>query len=148
MLRMNAWVLDFGLSYKVAVGGRELLHLIDVPVTFVVPYTPAFCHKVVSWQGRLLPVMELACRFGGEVKEAQFIAVIGYQNKRGEQPQFGAIALTAPPKQISVSDDQACGLPDSRQGLSAWTISCFEHQGDTVPVLNLNKLFNSAPEIS
>lgn len=145
MSRMNAWILDFGLSYRAAVGGRELLHLIDVPATFAVPCTPAYCRKVVSWQERLLPVMDIAYRLGGTAQQAQFIAVVGYQQRRGEYPQFGALLLSSPPLQVAVSDEQACKLPENAQGWEELAISCFDYQGDAVPVLDLNRLFNTLP---
>jgi len=82
MSSKNAWVLDFGMSFRAAVGGRELLHLIDTPATFAVPCTPLYCRRVVFWQERLLPVMDIASRQGGVAQQAQFIAVVGYQQRR------------------------------------------------------------------
>jgi len=142
---MNAWLLDFGDACRAAVGARELLHLVDAPMTFAVPCTPEYCRRVVLWQERLLPVMDIARRVGAQPRPAPFLAVIGYQQQRGEAPQFGALMLSSPPRQLAVSDEQACGLPD---GSSAWqelAISCFEHQGAAVPVLDLRRIFSSAP---
>jgi len=130
------------------VGGRELLHLIDVPTTFAVPCTPLYCREVVFWQERLLPVMDIASRLSGTAQEAQFIAVVGYQQKRGEHPQFGALLLSSPPMQAAVSDEQACMLPEETQGWDELAISCFDYHGDVVPVLNLNRLFNTLPTSS
>lgn len=148
MLRMNAWVLDLGMGYKAAVGGRELLYLIDVPITFPVPHTPLYCRTVVFWQERLLPVMDIASRLSGTNQNAQFIAVIGYQQKRGDPPQFAAIQLASPPLQVAVSDDQACNLPENVRGWDELAFSCFEYQGDALPVLDLNRLFNTLPVAS
>lgn len=143
MMRMNGWVLDLGMGYRAAVGGRELLHLIDVPKTFEVPCTPPYCHRVVSWQERLLPVMDITSRLNGVEQQAQFIAVVGYQKKRGEYPQFGALLLTSPPQQISVNDEQACDLPEDSKDWSDFSISCFDYQGSAIAVLDLNKLFTT-----
>lgn len=142
MSRMNAWILDFGTSHRAAVGGRELLHLIDVRTTFAVPCTPSYCRSVVFWQEQLLPVMDIASLLGGKSKEAQFIAIVGYQQKRGEQPQFGALMLASPPLQVAVSDEQACRLPENALDWGKLAISCFDYQGDAMPVLNLTRLFN------
>ena len=139
--RMNAWVLDFGRGYRAAVGTRELFHLIDVPTSYIVPCTPAYCRRVLFWQGKLLPLMDLASRMGGAEQDAPYIAVVGYQLKRGEYPQFGAVQMRSPPLQLSVSDEQACKLPEEMSAWRALTISCFEHNGMAVPVLNLNRLF-------
>lgn len=144
-MRLNAWILDVGLAHKLALGGRELLHLVDVPATYAVPYTPDYCCQVIVWQGRLLPLMDLACRLGAAPQPARFAAVVGYQEGRGEAASFGAISLLAPPRQIAVSDDQACSLPEALQPASALMVSCFEHEGSAVPVLNMARLFSTPP---
>jgi chemotaxis signal transduction protein len=127
------------------VGTRELLHLVDAPSTFSVPYTPDYCSRVVLWQERLLPVMDIAARVGNRSCNAPFLAVVGYQQQRGEYPQFGALMLKSPPRQLAVSDDSACRLPQENAAWGDLAISCFEHQGSPVPVLNLYRLFSSAP---
>lgn len=144
MSHVNAWILDFGMGYKAAVGARELIHLIDVPVSFSVPYTPEFCHRVLFWQGMMLPLMDVAARLGGDGQDSPFVAVVGYQQQRGELPQFGAVQLAAPPAKVAVSDEQACNLPPD---LSVWqglVVSCFDFQGQVTPVVNINRLFSAS----
>jgi hypothetical protein len=143
--RLNAWLLDFGGACQAAVGTRELLHLVDAPVTFAVPRTPGYCRRVVLWQERLLPVMDIAARLGTPPCPAPYLAVIGYQRQRGEYPQFGALMLSTPPRQLAVGDEQACRLPDESSAWRELSISCFEHQGVPVPVLDLCRIFGSAP---
>lgn len=146
MSRMNAWLLDFGDACLAAVGTREVLHLVDKPFTFSVPCTPGYCNRVVLWQERLLPVMDIAARVGAQpCSSAPFLAVIGYQRQRGEYPQFGALVLAAPPKQLAVSDESACRLPETNSVWRGLSISCFEHQGSPVPVLDLCRLFGNGP---
>lgn len=147
MSHVNAWLLDFGDSCRAAVGTRELLHLVDTPATFEVPHTPVYCRRVVVWQERLLPVMDIAARLGAAPRNAPYLAVVGYQQTRGEYPQFGALMLASPPQQLSVSDAQACQLPAQSSAWQELAISCFEHQGATVPILNLSRIFSSAPRL-
>lgn len=141
MSHVNAWILDFGRERRAAVGARELLHLIDVPVSFDVPCTPSYCQRVLFWQGKLLPLMDVAARLEGGGQDASFVAVVGYQQQRGEYPQFGALQLVAPPLKVAVSDEQACPLPDEAKAWEGLAISCFDYQGIAIPVLNLNRLF-------
>ena len=147
MSRMNAWLLDFGGSCQAAVGTRELLHLVDMPATFAVPCTPGYCGRVVLRQERLLPLMDIAVRRGGASRTTSFLGVVGYQQQRGEYPQFGALALAAPPRQLAVTDDQACRLPEADSAWRELAISCFEHQGMPIPVLNLNRIFGSTQNL-
>lgn len=146
MSRMNAWLLDLGASCQAVVGTRELLHLIDAPATYEIPYTPQYCRRVVFWQDRMLPVLDIPAKLGGAPQQAPFLAVVGYQRKRGEYPQFGALMLASPPQQLEVSDEQACPLPEEKHGWDKLAISCFDHHGDAVPVLNLARIF-TAPAI-
>jgi hypothetical protein len=141
MPQMNAWILDFGMGYTAAVGGREVLHLIDIPASYVVPCTPAYCNSVLFWQNRVLPLMDMASRVGDVALQAPFAAVVGYQKARGEFPQFGAIQLLSPPVHVAVDDEQACELPPEAEIWRDLSISCFKYQGRAVPVLNLNRLF-------
>lgn len=143
LTKINAWLLDFGGAGQAAVGTREVLHLIDVPRLFDVPLAPAYCRQVVVWQERLLPVMDVAGRLGYGMQPGPFLAVVGYQRVRGELPQFGALMLASPPRQVAVSDEQACVLPEEALRWKTLAISCFEHQGDAVPVLKLSRIFDA-----
>ena len=144
-LRKNAWVLDFGMGYRAAVGTRELFHLIDVPTSYIVPCTPAYCRSVLFWQGKLLPMMDMSSRVGGAELDAPYIAVVGYQSKRGELPQFGALKMVSPPLQVTVSDEHACEIPDELRGWRELSISCFDLNSAAIPILNLKRIFNTAP---
>ena len=68
MPHSNAWILDFGMDFCAAVGVREILHLVDDSPSFAIPCTPLFCHRVIIWQGNLLPLMDLAARGGLDAK--------------------------------------------------------------------------------
>lgn len=138
----NAWILNFGNKQTAAVGARELLHLLDVHSTLPVPCTPSYCNQIVTWQTRLLPVMDIALRLGGNAQSAQLIAVVGYQQKRGATPQFAALLLTSPPLKAQVNDEQACPLPEHTNAWDAISISCFDLNGKAIPVLDLYRLFN------
>lgn len=145
-MQAKAWLLDVGMETVAAVGARSMVHLLDVPVTYPVPHTPSYCNRVVSWQGRLLPVMDIARRLGAERRDTRYVAIVGYLGKKDGEAQFGAVPLVSPPRQVVVSDEQACKLPDNLQEMRGMTISCFEMDGQPVPVLNLGHLFGSQPE--
>jgi hypothetical protein len=89
--------------------------------------------------------MDIAACFSHVEQEAKFIAIVGYQKNRGDQPEYAAVQLDSPPRQLSVAYEQACNLPENSEGWAQIAISCFEYQGDAIPILNLNHLFNSLP---
>ncbi len=140
--RPNAWVLDFGQTHRAAVGMRVLMQIIDSPRLHPVPCAPAHCRSVFSWQGRLLPVLDMAPLLGHEPTTPPLLAVAGYQEHAGEAMRFGAFLLATPPVAIIVGNDQACALPEEPAIWQKLSLSCFGHQGDAIPVLHLSRLFS------
>lgn len=143
----HAWLLDFGLSMRAAIGIRELLQIIDAPVTFTVPLSPAYSRRVVFWQNRLLPVMDMSARLGAPPTAGTLLILVGFQASLGQAAQLGAIVLAAPPQKLLVDDTQAGSLPECSGGGGDWrrlAISSFERDGAQIPVLNLASVFAGA----
>lgn len=139
--RSNAWLLDFGHKQRAAVGMRVLLQIIDQPSLHPVPCTPAHCRNIYSWQGRLMPVVDMAVLLGQEPQEQRLLAIAGYQEGPGETPRLGALLLSAPPAPLLVGNDKACEPPDLSGNWRKFAISCFNHQDNAVPVLHLGRVF-------
>ena len=139
--RPNAWLLDFGQSVRAAVGTRVMLQIINDPKPHPVPCAPSYCRSVVSWQGRLLPVMDMAARLGGAPQVPRLLAVAAYQTQSGAPTQYGALLLDALPVAIAVGDAQSCSLPEQPVGWEKYSLSCFDHNGVAIPVLHLAKIF-------
>jgi chemotaxis signal transduction protein len=140
----SAWILQFGPNDRAAVGQRELLHIVHAVPTFPVPLTPAHCREVIYWQDRPVPLMDLSVWLGaGTGKNArQYVGIVGYQLRLGEPPHFGALWLAAPPVRTTVADSQACVLPETSSAWSEIAISCFKDGAESVPVLDLPRLFS------
>ena len=144
-MQAKAWLLDIGMTNMAAGGSREGMHLLDIPVFYVVPRAPHYCNRVVAWQGRLLPVMNLAARIGRDLGETRFMAVVGYQSPQDDEVKYGAVPLVSPPRQILVGDEQACELPEDMADLRSLAMSCFLHEDAPVPILNLQYIFGAQP---
>jgi chemotaxis signal transduction protein len=145
-LRPNAWLLDFGQDFRAAVGTRVLLQIIDNPRLHPVPYAPRYCRNVLSWQSRLLPVMDMAACLGGTELTSSLVAIAGFRERPGAPMRFGAMLLASVPDAIVVRDDQSCSLPESHPGWSNLAIACFGYQGEAVPILHLERIFSSFPD--
>ena len=170
MAETKAWILQFNSQHRAAVGQRELLHLNQTASRYPVPLTPAHCHEVIYWQGRPIPLLNLAILLGSsdtntalqkqkyidqkfidqKLMDQNYIGIVGYQTKQGEAPQLGAIWLTKPPSLVIVSDDQACSLSKAGMEWSALATACFNYEDDAnefvpVPVLDLMRIF--APNV-
>jgi hypothetical protein len=145
-MEAGAWLLDFGGGSHAAVGLRELLHLVPQPGLFEVPRTPRHCARALIWQNQVVPVWDVLAwlRPGVRADGAGLAAIVGYQSRRGQAPQFGALLLAEPPGRIDVSDDQACGLPPDQPRWGEIANSCFRHRDAPVAVLDLPKMFSGA----
>lgn len=139
--RPNAWLLDFGHALHAAVGTRVLLHVIDNPKLHTVPCSPSYCHSVFSWQGQLLPVMDMASLLTGDTQTPLLLAIAGYQDQTENVTRFGAFLLSAPPTAIAVSDTQSCPLPEHPVSWSKFSLSCFNYYNEAIPILNLARIF-------
>lgn len=151
-----AWIFGITKSISAAVGEFELVHLPpEFPVLYEVPKTPHFCQRVMLWQQRIVPVMDLARRFQipaeENTKEApspateRRVGIFAYRAKETGTHEFGALFIASLPQRREISDAQLCSLP---AGLDAWApyvISCFQYGGErkAVPILNLAQLFSA-----
>lgn len=141
MRKSNAWLLNLGSDRSVALGEREVLHLLPEPQLFDVPLAPDYCAQVLRWQDQLLPVWDLRVWLGDHSEHPELVAIVGYQRHVRQTPLFGALLLAEPPVRLQVSDELACGLPEG----IPWpdiACSCFLHGQGPVPILDLNKMFS------
>lgn len=143
----RAWLLDLGAGCRAAVGERELVHLLYMPQSHAVPRTPVHARAVLPWQQRLLPVLDVVSWLGGEPSASglSIAGVLAYQHQRGAPPRYGALWLAAPPVRLDVADQQACALPEPVPAWQALAVSCFEHEGAPVPILDLQRLYGAIP---
>lgn len=144
-IRPNAWMLDFGDALRAAVGARVLVQIIDRPRLHPVPCTPSHCHSIYAWQGRLMPVVDVAVLLGREPQAPRLLAIAAYQEHAGDAVKFGALLLSAPPAAVIVGNEQACSLPEYPDTWEKFSLSCFGHQGEAIPVLHLGRIFASQP---
>ena len=145
----NAWVLALGDSRHVAIGEREMVHLIDEPELFEVPESPFWCNQATVWQGEVLPVVNLAALLAGSQENVgpatPVIGIVAYQAQTDAVPQYGGLLLSQIPVKKTVSDEQACDLPEPQADWQNLAISCFADDGRATPILDLTRLFAEAP---
>jgi chemotaxis signal transduction protein len=144
MSSANAWLLDLGGKLQVAIGARELVQIIDAPNTFKVPLTPACSHKVMFWQKRMVPVLDLSIRINSTESKGQLLAIVGYDDAESGNARLGAIILAAPPVRIAVDDEQACSLDEHMAAWRELANASFSQNGAVIPVLHLSRLFGRA----
>jgi chemotaxis signal transduction protein len=148
----NGWLLSLGAERLVAVGERELVHILaELPRLQRIPRAPAHASHAMVWQERVLPVIDLSVLLDkGESRSSSPASVIGIVAFRGERKGtigLGALALHDVPRRFETSEADACEIPSRFHAMSALAISCLDHlDHGPVPILHLSKLFSAAPD--
>jgi chemotaxis signal transduction protein len=144
---VRAWLLDSGEIYRIAVGERELIEVLqDAPVSHV-PCGPRHFRNVIVWRGRIIPALDLG-GFGANPGETvrRKAAVAAYQIAPGEPLQYGAILLNKYPQSIRVDDSMALTLTLDCAPLANCVSACFEWDEGVVLVIDPARLFGSEPK--
>ena len=138
-----AWVLALDFEFRAAVSEREMVHLLETPTLLDVPRTPFYCRQILVWNNLLLPAMDLAAWLRGQPspRNRTLAGVFAHQAQPGEEPSYGALLLAAIPTRARVTDSQACALPEQPSGWRTLAISCFQHGGQPIPILDLPFIF-------
>lgn len=147
-MKATAWIISITDSVSAAVGEFELIHILpDDPELFNVPRSPAYCQQVFVWQNKIIPVMNLAKRFGLEKESAinnhVITSIFAYRAENTGLPEYGALLLNATPYRSEVSDAQACPLPTELYSWTHYVRSCFQETETkkAIPILKLERLF-------
>lgn len=149
-MKVSAWIMSITDTVSVSVGEFELVHILtDNPILFTVPTAPLYCQQVFVWQNKIIPLMNLAARFGlpetSTLSDSIVVSIFAYRAEKTGLIEYGALVSNATPRRSEVSNEQACPLPTD---LSAWQpyIRCCFQETNTpkaTMILNLEHLFAS-----
>lgn len=145
----QAWLLEFNRQQVAAVGLHELVEVLSRPKLYHVPMSGPRSHQVLVWRDEILPVVGFGNSSDGgsegEMFGAAVTAIAVYQTVPGEALRHGALQLSGMPKTVTVADNMACALPESRSPIGDLAISCFFYDNSAVPVIDLTRVFERAP---
>lgn len=147
-MKVPAWIISITDNVSVAVGEFELIHILpDNPILFNVPTAPYYCQQVFIWQHKIIPIMNLAARFGLDNPAMTYddfvVGIFAYRAEKTGLFEYGALLLTATPYRTEVSDEQACPLPTDLFAWKHYVRCCFQdtETQKAIPILNLERLF-------
>lgn len=144
----QAWLLEFNRQQVAAVGLHELVEVLSRPKLYHVPMSGPRSHQVLVWRDEILPVVSFDTDSDGESEGETFgaavTAITVYQTVPGEPLRHGALQLSGMPKTVTVADNMACALPDTRSSIGDLAISCFYYDNFAVPVIDLTRVFERA----
>jgi hypothetical protein len=148
-LRAPARLLEYKWGSFVAFPAHTTIALLDSPRVIDVPGAPYYCKGLIGWQGRWLPLLDLNALLRAyperEAPASGHVLVLAYQEAPGRPLEYGAVCARLLVQMIEVADSQRCELPQDSD-LWPWvSLSCFEHEGHAVPVLDTRCLFAQPP---
>lgn len=152
--RAGAWIISIPGGDRVAVGDREMVHLIAQPVGLhPVPRAAPHCRCAMMWEDQVLPVVDLAVvagrsRYGAGDRAVagveRLLGIVAFSAHGGADVGKVALMLESVPERFEVADDMACRHPDELGRWARWSISGFRHpRHGAVPILDLPRLFAS-----
>ncbi len=149
----NAWVLPIAESVHVAIGEFDMLHIITEWIKLHrVPHTPAYCHRILLWHGRVVPVFDIynvicSAESARQVQSLPryFICIVAYHSAAyADKVGYGALVLSALPYRATVTDGSCCDYPAGWDDWPLIAASCFQHpEHGPTPIVDLQKIFNS-----
>jgi chemotaxis signal transduction protein len=145
--RAKAYLLEYAKSHVVAFPAHTGVELIEQPAIVMVPGAPPFCLGLMAWQGRRIPVLDLNSLLAGSAVQGKptvgHVLVLAYQPEPGQPLEYGAVLAPSLIQMIEVTDSQQCALPVDIEGLLRISLSCFEYEGQAVPVLDTSRIFSN-----
>ena len=145
MSSSSAWLLECGDTLTVAVGDHEIVECVQPERYYGIPGTPDYCSSVLSWQGKLVPVMDIAAAVNDErslPQDTSFVCLLSYQRAPKQALEYLALRISNTPQKIQVDDEQVCELPEGNAFdlLKSVAFCCFSHQQLPVPILDIVQL--------
>lgn len=146
MATATAWIVQLAGGWPVALGEREMTHVVERPVLQDIPQTPGHCQQVLLWEEDMLPVLDLTAWLTGQpaARAGATVGIVGWQEQPEAPPQYGALLFTGIPQKVRVQDNQICDLPIQPAGWASVAVSCFHHNEQAVPILDVPALFSGA----
>ena len=147
--RATAYLLEYSKGHYFAFPAHTGVELVDQPRVVAVPGMPYFCLGLIAWQGRQLPLLDLAKLMAGPIAQGNghpsigHVLVLAYQTSPGKALEYGAVCAPSLISKLDVVDSQQCELPKDSDLLPRIALSCFEYEGRTVPIVDSASLFSS-----
>jgi chemotaxis signal transduction protein len=144
----TAYLLEYSTGHYFAFPVHTGMELVEQPRVVAVPGMPYFCLGLIAWQGRQLPLLDLAKLMAGPIAQGKpsigHVLVLAYQSAPGKALEYGAVCAPSLISKIEVVDSQQCELPSGSDALARLALSCFNIDGHAVPIIDSAKIFSKA----
>ncbi len=140
-----ARLLEFDHGRFVALPVHTTIELIERPAIVGVPGAPYYMPGTLRWQAQQIVLLDLCALLNAHPKAgaapARHALVVAYQTAAGQPIRYAAIATASLPQTLQISDASQCALPQDSDLWPLIALSCFEHEGRRVPIIDTGRLF-------
>jgi chemotaxis signal transduction protein len=141
-----ACVLEYRPGAYAALPIQSSVELVERPHVIPVPGNmPAFALGLMPWQGRHIPLIDIAAYLHGDPLAVdgplEHVLVVAYQPRRNAPLEYAALCAPFLVRMSEVTNDQACSLPPYLNERRSLVLACFQYQAQVVPILDLACLF-------
>ncbi|HSV52353.1 MAG TPA: hypothetical protein VLJ57_09570 [Burkholderiaceae bacterium] len=150
--RAVARLVEYTPGRQVAFPPHTTLELIENPVFVAVPGAAGHAWGLLAWQGQRLALLDLDALLSARPATDRAVApryalVLAFQPVPQGPVARGAIGLAALPQTVTAGDDAQCELPTDSDLWPLLALSCFQHDGHPVPILDTARLFTNSPSL-
>ena len=146
-VRVPARLLEYDRDKFVALPIHTAYEILEHAPVVSVPGAPYYGLGMLRWQGQWLPVIDLCALLNAYPKPGsppkRHVLVVAYQTAPRQALQYFAIATVALTSTVQVADADQCALPGDSDLWPLIALSCFEHAGQPVPIIDTARLFNA-----
>lgn len=144
--RALARLIEYAPGRHIALPPHTTIELLENPAVVAVPGAAYYACGLLAWQGRQLPLLDLHALLRAYLGAHRAVApryalVLAYQRAPHQPVEHGAISLAVLPQTVAVGDEARCELPSDSDLWPLLALSCFQHEGHAVPILDTAKLF-------
>ena len=142
LAQVAARLISYAHDRYIAFPPHATYGLIDNPEIVIVPGAAFYAYGLLNWQGMKLPFLDfnaLLQQVRAKSTIPRYALIIAYQS--AGQLEYGAIGVDALPLTVNVGDADQCELPGDSPLWISFTRSCFQYNGQPVPVIDTTRLF-------
>lgn len=142
----TARLLEYARGAHLALPSHTTLEIIENPLFTAVPGAAYYAYGLLLWQGEYIPMIDFdtlhrAYQSAHRITAPRYALIVAYQTAPQTPLAYGAIALAGLPQTVQVRDADYCDLPTDCDLWPLLALSCFQHKGHVVPILDTSRLF-------
>jgi hypothetical protein len=145
--RADARIVEYTTGRYLAFSPHAVLEVQEHPVAIHIPGGAYYAHGLLPWRDGYLPLINPQMLMSADpyfkLSTPGLALVLAFQREAGAALEYGAISIQNLPETVSVCDDMACPLPTDSDLWPKLAVSCFEHMGHQVPIIDVARLFCS-----